>query len=196
MKTNFYCFIKGTATETSHTDSMEVEVEIPPFTKVPVSIKMTKKKVQIRYTGTQCTLFVDGTETCVPTEGYMKKISSESAVVDYGRFQPLETTDNKAKAEPQVVSENDPLSRARGDADGADILYRKKFKETNVQVWRAVDENRNAFEVSFFRPAINVQAKECALGDIAIAGNTFLNYGHLIVVARKESALRQGSAKS
>ena len=66
---------------------MEVEVEIPPFSKVAVSIKMTQKKTQLKYTATQCTLFVDGTKKCAPTEGYRLNISSESAVVDYGRFQ-------------------------------------------------------------------------------------------------------------
>ena len=81
-------FVKiGTAAESSETDAMEVEVEIPPFSKVAVSIKMTQKKTQLKYRAKQCTLFVDGTQKCSPTEGFRKQISSQSAVVDYGRFQ-------------------------------------------------------------------------------------------------------------
>ena len=94
--------------------------------------------------------------------------------------------------EPEVVQEADPLAASRGATAGADILYRKKFRETNQQVWRAVDVNKNAFEVSFFRPTINLKAKECALGDVAVRGNAFPNYGHLMVLARKQDALRKG----
>ena len=87
----------GAATESSESDSMEVEVEIPPFSKVAISIKMTKKTTKLKYTGTQCTLFVDGTETCGPIEGFKKEISTESAVVDYGRFQPMPTDSGNAQ---------------------------------------------------------------------------------------------------
>ena len=179
----------GAATESSESDSMEVEVEIPPFSKVAISIKMTKKTMKLKYIGTQCTLFVDGTEKCGPTEGYKKEISTESAVVDYGRFQPMPADGSDVEGEPNAISQNDPLANARLSTDGADILYRKKFKETNVEIWRSMEINKNAQEVSFFRPTINVNANECALGDIAIQGNVFLNYGHLIVVSRKSNAL-------
>ena len=104
----------------------------------------------------------------------------------------MKTDDNEVAEEPEVVREADPLAASRGATAGADILFRKKFKETNVQVWRAVDVNKNAFEISFFRPTINLKAKECALGDVAVRGNSFPNYGHLIVLARKTEALREG----
>ena len=71
----------------SETDAMEVKVEIPPLSKIAVTITATKKKAELKYTATQCTLFVDGTEKCVPTTGTRSEITTESAVVDYGRIQ-------------------------------------------------------------------------------------------------------------
>ena len=183
---------RGTATDSSQTDAMEIEVEIPAFSKVAVSIKSTVKKTKLRYTGTQVTLYVNGTETRRPTEGFLQEIKTVSSVVDYGRFQPLKTDDTDSSPEPTVVSQEDPLANSRAATEGADILYRKKYKETNIHVWRAVDRNRNGHEVSFFRPLVNTQAKECALGDVAVKGNSFPNYGHLIVAAQKTSALRTG----
>ena len=106
--------------------------------------------------------------------------------------KPMKTEDSDSAVEPEVVRDADPLAAARGATSGADILYRKKFKETNVQVWRAVDENKNAYEVSFFRPTVNLKAKECALGDVAVRGNAFPNFGHLMVFERKRGALRKG----
>ena len=73
----------------SESDTMEIEAEVPPFSKIAVSIKMTKKKTKLKYTATQCTLFVDGTQKCAPSEGFKNEISTESAVVDYGRFQAI-----------------------------------------------------------------------------------------------------------
>ena len=183
---------RGTATDSSETDAMEIEVEIPAFSKVAVSIKSTVKKTRLRYTATQVTLYVNGTETRRSTEGFLQEIKTVSSVVDYGRFQPLKTDDTDNSPEPTVVSQKDPLANSLSATEGAEILYRKKFKETNLDFWRAVDYNRNGHEVSFFRPLVNTQAKECALGDVAAKGNKFPNYGHLIVAAQKASALRTG----
>ena len=79
----------GAAADLSETDTMEIEVEVPAFSKIAVSIKMTKKKTKLKYTATHCTLFVDGTKKCAPSEGFRNEISTESAVVDYGRFQAI-----------------------------------------------------------------------------------------------------------
>ena len=84
---------------------------------------------------------------------------------------------------------NDPLANANSLVDGADILFRKKFKETNIGVWKSRDVNRNAHEVSFFRPSVNLKAKECALGDMVARGSDFPNWGHLLVLQRKDGAL-------
>ena len=104
----------------------------------------------------------------------------------------MKTDDSESGVEPGIVRDADPLAASRGATSGADILYRKKFREANMQVWRAVDENKNAYEVSFFRPIVNLKAKECALGDVAVRGNQFPNFGHVMVHGRKRGALRKG----
>ena len=180
--------MSGTAQSVSETDSMEVEVEVPPFSKVAVSIKATKSKKKIKFTATQCTRFVDGTKTCETIEGYKFEISTDSAVVDYGRFQPLKVGEGD-NDEPAFVSQNDPLANANSLTEGADILFRKKFKDTNIEVWKSHDVNKNAHEVSFFRPSVNLKSKECALGDMVVRGSAFPNWGHLLVAQRKDGAL-------
>ena len=76
------------------------------------------------------------------------------------------------------------------DTEGADILYRKKFEDTNFETWKSADYfKRAAYDLSFFRPIVNVLAKECALGDVAVRGREFPNLGHLVVKAKKASAI-------
>lgn len=83
-----------------------------------------------------------------------------------------------------------PLETARSETEGADILYRKKFRDVNSKTWSSVGTFRSAvFEVAFFKPVINSEANECALGDIAVQGNDFPDFGHLIVTALKKDAL-------
>ena len=179
----------GKAVDTSETDSMEVEIEVPAHSKVAVSIKASRKKVKIKYTGILHTRFIDGTEKKEPTEGYKHEISTESAVVEYGRFQPL-LTEGNMNVEPKPVSKADPLSAAMADTEGADILYRKKFEDSNAETWKSADYfKRAAYDIAFFRPIVNVLAKECALGDVAVRGREFPNLGHLLVKATKEGAI-------
>ena len=94
---------------------MEVEIEVPAHSKVAVSIKASRKKVKLKYKGTLCILYIDGVEKCEPTEGYKQEISTESAVVEYGRFQPLMTEGNM-NIEPK------PISQTQGST-GVIILY-------------------------------------------------------------------------
>ena len=79
--------MSGAAVSVSETDSMEVEVEVPPYSKIAVSIKATKSKKKIKFQANQCTRYVDGTTKCNLIEGYKMEITTDSAVVDYGRFQ-------------------------------------------------------------------------------------------------------------
>ena len=62
---------------------------MPAYSKIAVSIKASKKKTKLKYKATQCTIFVDGTEICGEVEGYKNEFFTESAVVEYGRFQDL-----------------------------------------------------------------------------------------------------------
>ena len=76
------------------------------------------------------------------------------------------------------------------DTEGADILYRKKFEDTNIETWKSADHFKSgAYDIAFFRPIVNVLAKECALGDVAVRGREFPNLGHLVVKAEKAGAI-------
>ena len=83
---------------------MEVEIEVPAHSKVAVSIKASRKKVKLKYKATLCILYIDGNRKCDPTEGYKHEISTVSAVVEYGRFQPL-LTEGNMNIEPKPISQ-------------------------------------------------------------------------------------------
>ena len=110
---------------------MEVEIEVPAHSKVAVSIKASRKKVKLKYKGTLCILYIDGVKKCEPTEGYKHEISTESAVVEYGRFQPLMTEGNM-NVEPK------PISQTQGSTTYEGVYFKPFFKTIFKQKCRII----------------------------------------------------------
>ena len=110
---------------------MEVKIEVPAHSKIAVSIKASRKKVKLKYTGTLCILYIDGVEKCEHTEGYKQEISTESAVVEYGRFQPLMSESNMNVEPKPVDSKADPLGAAMADQGSAPRRFYVNRRQKN-----------------------------------------------------------------